>query len=403
MTGIQQSVSSALRTHIGFFGRMNAGKSSLINAFTSQHVSIVSDTAGTTADTVKKPMEIHGIGPCVLLDTAGFDDEGDVGALRARASYASIDGCDLAVLVMKDPDDTTAEQQWLKEIRNRTIPVCGVLTHCETMDEETVQETVSDMEQKLGIAVLPVSCMTGYGMDAFREHLISMAKGIAKPRKVLDGLVRAGDVVMLVMPQDPQAPEGRLIQPEVQTIRDALDHDCITICVTPDRIIDTLAKLKETPDLVITDSQVFRQVYDTIPHGTRLTGFSVLMAAMKGDIRYLAESAKVIETLNENSRVLIAEACSHAPMEEDIGRIKIPRMLRKKAGEGLRVDITAGKDFTDHPEQYDLIIQCGGCMFNRRYMMSRIDQAKRLGVPMSNYGIVIAYLQGILDHVIIPE
>lgn len=403
MTGIQQSVSSALRTHIGFFGRMNAGKSSLINAFTSQSVSIVSDTAGTTTDTVKKPMEIHGIGPCVLLDTAGFDDTGDVGQLRRQASYQAIDGCDLAVVVMADPDDLEHEIQWLRALGRKNMPVCGVLTHCEHMNEEHMQETVARMEKQLGIAVLPVSSITGFGLDAFRNHLIAMAKGIAKPRKVLDGLVKKGDVVMLVMPQDPQAPEGRLIQPEVQTIRDALDHDCITICVTPERIPETLQKLKQTPDLVITDSQVFKGVFDAIPSGTPLTSFSVLMAAMKGDIRYLAHSAAVIDTLNENSRVLIAEACSHAPMAEDIGRVRIPRMLRNRVGEGLTIDICAGKDFTEHPEQYDLIIQCGGCMFNRRYMMSRIDKARELGVPMSNYGIVIAYLQGILDHVIIPE
>lgn len=277
------------------------------------------------------------------------------------------------------------------------------MTHIDQFSSETVQETVAKLEKQFGIAVIPVDHTTRRGIKDVIQHLVMLVRGKPQQKKLLDGMVQTGDTVILVMPQDPQAPVGRLIQPEVMTIRECLDRNCITICVTPARLSSTLSSLKKQPDLIITDSQVFRQVYELCPKDTKLTSFSVLMAGLKGDIRYLCQSADAIESLTENSRVLIAECCTHAPMEEDIGRVKIPALLRKKVGQGLQIDVKAGTDFPSDASGYDLIIQCGGCMFNRRYIMSRIDQAKKAGVPMSNYGIVIAYLSGILDHITLPK
>lgn len=402
MSGIQSSVSSANRYHIGIFGKMNAGKSSFINCLSGQATSIVSDIAGTTTDVVKKPMEIHGIGACVIYDTAGFDDTGALGEKRTQATQKALSASDLAVIVFCN-EKTDAEDAWIENIRQRNIPLMGVLTHIDEHTSEYVQETIAKLEKKYRFPVLPVNCISHKGIEEVRNQMVLLAKGNVKKRTVLQGLVKAKDTVVLVMPQDPQAPEGRLIQPEVMTIRDALDKDCITVCVTPESLQESLNNMKVMPKLIVTDSQVFRQVYDMCPKETGLTSFSVLTAALKGDIHYLSESAKAIASLNEDSRVLIAECCSHAPMEEDIGRVKIPAMLRKKAGENLHVDVVAGTDFPDDAAQYDLIIQCGGCMFNRRYIMSRIDSAKKAGIPMTNYGIAIAYLSGILEHVILPE
>ena len=402
MSGIQNSVSSAIRTHIGIFGRMNAGKSSLINALTNQPTAIVSDVPGTTTDVVKKPMEIHGIGACLFLDTAGFDDVSELGQQRIAAGRKAVDGCDMAIIVFYDAD-TSIEGEWIRLLKNRNIPVMGVVTHIDEMTSETVQETVAALEKKYSLTVIPVDCISRNGIEDVIQQLVNLSKGKTERKRLLDGLVEKGDVVVLVMPQDPQAPTGRLIQPEVMTIRECLDRGCITLCVTPEQLADTLSSLKNDPDLIITDSQVFKAVYDLCPKNTKLTSFSVLMAGLKGDIAYLSASAKAIETLTENSRVLIAECCTHAPMEEDIGREKIPAMLRKKVGNGLTIDVKAGTDFPSDASQYDMIIQCGGCMFNRRYIMSRIEEAKKANVPMSNYGIVIAYLSGILDHITLSK
>lgn len=401
MTGIQESVSSANRTHIGFFGRMNAGKSSLINAFVKQKTAIVSSQAGTTTDTVRKPMEIHGIGACILLDTAGFDDDGELGKERVAASRKAAASCDLAVMLFHDPD-TRLEKQWVQSFQKRKVPVCGVLSRTDELSMEEKEERVAGLEKEMKIPVIACSAETGEGLEDLRKTLVALMKGEKNSRHVTAGLVHPGDSVMLVMPQDPQAPEGRLIQPEVMTIRDCLDEECITTCVTLDGMKPALANMKHMPDLIITDSQAFSQVNAMKPADSRLTSFSILMAGLKGDIRYYAQSAGEIDHLNENSRVLIAECCTHAPMEEDIGRVKIPRLLRRRIGKNLKVDVRAGTDFPEDASAYDLIIQCGGCMFNRRYIMSRIAEAKKAGVPMTNYGIAIAYLNGILDHVTLP-
>lgn len=401
MTGIQSSTSSANRIHIGIFGRMNAGKSSLINAITNQPAAIVSDLPGTTTDVVKKPMEIHGIGACLFLDTAGFDDKGVLGEKRIQAAENALASCDLAIIVFHD-EDTSSEGKWIVKLKERKIPVMGVVSHMDGVSHEVILEKAAALEKQYDISVVPCDCISRLGIQDVIQELIRLHGG-KKQRRLLDGMVQSGDTVILVMPQDPQAPQGRLIQPEVMTIRECLDRNCITICVTPEQLPSALSSLKKKPDLIITDSQVFRSVDEVCPEKSKLTSFSVLMAGLKGDIRYLSQSAAAIESLQENSRVLIAECCTHAPMEEDIGRVKIPDMLRKKVGQALQIDVVAGTDFPSNASDYDLIIQCGGCMFNRRYIMSRIEAAKAAGVPMSNYGIVIAYLSGILEHVTLPK
>ncbi len=387
------------RTHIGFFGRMNAGKSSLINALANQPVSIVSAEAGTTTDVVKKTMEIHGIGPCVLLDTAGFDDAGEVGAMRVAAARDAAESADIAVVLFPADDDWPREKSWLSYFRDASTPAVAVLSRADTRSDAENAALTQRIRSETGLEPIPVSAAAGQGVDALREALIAAASRPAERAYILGNLVREGDVVLLVMPQDPQAPEGRLIVPEVQTIRELLDRHCVALCVQLEELSRAVSCLREPPDLIVTDSQVFDAVYKQKPEKTKLTSFSVLFAGYKGDISYYVDSVRAIDTLTEHSRVLIAECCTHAPLDEDIGRVKIPRMLRARVGEGLTVDVTAGKAFPEDLASYDLVIQCGGCMFNRKYVLSRIQRAKDAGVPMTNYGITIAYVKGILDRI----
>ena len=402
MSGLGISAPAGNRTHIIFLGRMNSGKSSLVNALVGQQVSIVNRTPGTTTDVVKKPMEIHGIGACTILDTAGFDDEGELGSLRTKASKKALDEADLAILLFPEGNVTELERSWLEEVLKRGIPVVGVISMIDRMNEDAV----SAARKRIASLNIPAVCISSAAKEGIPELLEQMReamKGRICKKRLLGGLVENGAFVVLVMPQDPQAPEGRLILPEVQTIREVLDRHCVAVCCAPEEMESVFTRMQGLPDLVITDSQVFGKVYKSLPRGVRLTSFSVLFAALRGDISYYAESAKAIDTLNENSRVLIAEICTHAPMAEDIGREKIPALLRKRAGAGLKVDICAGSDFPENLTDYDLIIQCGGCMFNRSHILARIDRAKRANIPMTNYGIAIAYMNQILDKVIWPE
>lgn len=387
------------RLHIALFGRRNAGKSSLINALTGQQIALVSDVPGTTTDPVLKSMEILPLGPCVLIDTAGFDDYGKVGDLRAQRTHEVIKQTDIAILVT-DGSAIKEEKNWAGLLRQSNVPYVAVLNKVDLMETDPTA-LLNDIAKALGCNVIPVSAHRGDGLDLLRKALAGMVPDNEK-RFLTGNLVSAGDTVLLVMPQDPQAPKGRLILPQVQTLRDLLDKGCTAICCTTDDIDRTLAALREPPRLIITDSQVFDIVEHKKPEGSLLTSFSVLMAAHKGDINYFIESAAAIDSLTEQSRVLIAEACTHAPLAEDIGREKIPRMLRKRFGNSLKVDIVAGKDFPDDLTGYDLVIHCGACMFNRRFMLQRVEQCRRQGVPMTNYGITIAHIKHILEKVSLP-
>lgn len=387
---------SANRIHIGFYGKRNSGKSSLINAFTGQQVSIVSEVAGTTTDPVFKPMEVHGLGPCVFIDTAGFDDIGELGEIRVEKTRKAAEKTDIAVLVYSGMD-MEKELEWVRYFKKRNTPVLHVINKAETRsDGEAMAQLI---EKKTGVRPLLVSALKNMGIGDMKEALIRLLPEDYGMETITGDLVEEGDLVLLVMPQDIQAPKGRLILPQVQTIRDLLDKKCLVMSVTTDQLDASLAVMAKPPKLIITDSQVFKTVYEKKPKDSLLTSFSTLFAAYKGDIGYYVRSAKVIDKLTENSKVLIAECCTHAPLTEDIGREKLPRMLRQRVGSGLTVDVVSGTDFPDDLTGYDLIIQCGACMFNRKYVISRIDRAKKQEVPMSNYGIVIAFLTGILDKI----
>ncbi len=387
---------SANRLHIGFFGRRNSGKSSLINAFTGQEVSIVSAVAGTTTDPVSKAMEVRGIGACSLIDTAGFDDVDELGTMRVEKTENAAEKVDIAVMVLTS-EDTAFEEKWIKKFKDKRTPVLGVLNKAETLENADI--TTKNLAEKLGITVIPVSALKKEGMDRLRDELLHLVPEDFGIQSITRNLCKEDDVVLLVMPQDIQAPKGRLIMPQVQTIRELLDKKCTVICTTADKIDGALNALKDAPSLIITDSQVFGLVYKKKPENSRLTSFSVLFAALKGDIDYYLEGASAIDALTENSKVLIAECCTHAPTTEDIGRVKIPALLRKKVGEKLTVEFSSGTDFPADLSGYDLVIQCGACMFNRKFVMSRIQRAMDCKVPMTNYGVAIAYLNGILDKI----
>lgn len=390
---------NANRLHIGFFGKRNSGKSSLINAFTGQGVSIVSDVAGTTTDPVYKAMEINGIGACVLIDTAGFDDIGPLGEIRVEKTKLAAEKTDLAVIVFTD-ENMEKELLWFKRFKKNNTPVIAVVNKSDILkNQQNISRLVYEKTEQKPVVV---SAKTGDGIDKLKETAVRLMPSDFGAVSITGDLCKEGDSVMLVMPQDIQAPMGRLILPQVQTIRELLDKKCIVTSVTTDKLEQGLACLKNSPKLIITDSQVFKTVYEKKPKESMLTSFSVLFAAYKGDLPYYIEGARAVDSLTQDSRVLIAECCTHAPLKEDIGREKIPRMLRQRFGEKLKIDNVSGTDYPENLSDYDLIIQCGACMFNRKYVLSRIDRAKKQNVPMTNYGVVIAHLTGILDKINIP-
>lgn len=391
---------SADRLHIGFFGRRNSGKSSLINAFTNQEVSIVSSVSGTTTDPVYKAMEVHPMGPCIIIDTAGFDDVGELGRIRVEKTRVAAQKTDLAVIVCTDIE-LSAELEWYQYFKEQNTPVLLVVNKSDVL--QNVDEICETIKEKTGSEPAVTSAKSGQGIDRLKEGLIRILPEQYGTQTITGDLVEAGDLVLLVMPQDIQAPKGRLILPQVQTMRELLDKKCLVMSTTTDQLESALAAMSSAPKLIITDSQVFSIVYEKKSKESMLTSFSVLFAAYKGDIAYYVEGAKSLDRLTENSKVLIAECCTHAPLTEDIGREKLPRMLKKRIGAGLAVDHVSGTDFPQDLSGYDLIIQCGACMFNRKYVMSRISHAKGQGVPMTNYGVAIAHLTGILPFVTMPK
>ncbi len=395
-----QNTPRSERLHIGLFGKCNSGKSSLVNALTGQRAALVSEVAGTTTDPVNKSMELPGAGAVTFIDTAGFDDRGVLGAERLSGTVDAAERTDIAVVVFTGADCET-ETGWVRRFRDRGIPVIAVLNKSDLLDDPA--GTADAIERNAGIRPLPVSCADGTGIDALRQSIARAAGDAGADVSITGDLVRRGDTVMLVMPQDSQAPKGRLILPQVQTIRELLDKGCTIICTTPDGMAHSLAALTAPPSLIITDSQAFGPISRLTPAESRLTSFSVLFARYKGDIERFAEGAAAIDSLTENSRVLIAEACTHAPAGEDIGTVKIPALLRKKTGPGLRIDTVSGNDFPTDLSGYDLVIHCGACMFNRRHVLSRLEQAARQGVPMTNYGITIAHLTGIMRRIVYPK
>ena len=396
---------NANRLHIALFGKRNSGKSSLINALTGQDTALVSDTPGTTTDSVQKAMEIHGIGPCLFIDTPGFDDEGELGNRRIERTWKAVEKTDIALLLCagggsaeeNGEPDFTEELHWLEQLKAKNIPTILLINKADI--RKNTASLAIRIKETFGSQPIPVSAKEKTGVELIRQAILEKLPEDFDQQSITGSLVTEGDLVLLVMPQDIQAPKGRLILPQVQTMRELLDKKCLIMSCTTDKLQETLQALSRPPKLIITDSQVFKTVYEQKPEESRLTSFSVLFAGYKGDIRYYVKSASAIGSLTESSRVLIAEACTHAPLSEDIGRVKLPHLLRKRIGEKLSIDIVAGTDFPQDLTPYSLVIHCGACMFNRKYVLSRIERARLQNVPMTNYGVAIAFLNGILNQI----
>ena len=382
------------RVHIALLGRTNAGKSAMLNCLAKQDVAIVSNTPGTTTDPVQKPMELTGMGAVVIIDTPGLDDNTTLGKERMARTSKMLDRTDIAVVLFTDEGIDT-ELRIIEECRTREIPVIVALNQVDRIANR--EALIARIEEATKLRAIATSTITGEGIEALREAIINTRP--AEERLITEGFCKAGDRVLLVMPQDKSAPKGRLIQPQVQTIRELLDRGCIPICCTPDRMAEALAALATPPELIITDSQAFNEVYQLKPEASTLTSFSILFARYKGDIALFTEGVKALKGITEASRILIAEACSHTPQNEDIGRVKLPRLLRKKFGEGLTIDIVGGADYPEDLTPYDLVIHCGACMFNRKHVLSRVERARQQGVAITNYGVILAALTGILDRV----
>ena len=396
---------NANRLHIALFGKRNSGKSSLINALTGQDTALVSDTPGTTTDPVQKAMEIHGIGPCLFIDTPGFDDEGELGNRRIERTWKAVEKTDIALLLCAGggsaeetgEPDFTEELHWLEQLKAKNIPTILLINKADI--RKNTASLAIRIKETFGSQPIPVSAKEKTGIELIRQAILEKLPEDFDQQSIAGNLVTEGDLVLLVMPQDIQAPKGRLILPQVQTMRELLDKKCLIMSCTTDKLRETLQALSRPPKLIITDSQVFKTVYEQKPEESKLTSFSVLFAGYKGDIRYYVKSASAIGSLTESSRVLIAEACTHAPLSEDIGRVKLPHLLRKRIGEKLSIDIVAGTDFPQDLTPYSLVIHCGACMFNRKYVLNRIERARLQNVPMTNYGVAIAFLNGILNQI----
>ena len=462
------------RTHIGIFGKRNAGKSSIINMLTNQEVSIVSPLPGTTTDPVTKPIEINGIGACVFIDTAGYDDAGEIGAMRVTKTKQVLQRCDISLFVIPTTiidniEELNKAAEWYKLISERTARTIVVINEfSENSDSGDCGEksdsgdcyknnsgdcgcekSDSDCGEKNGNGDCYKNCGSNGGVKSEFENsksskcdisvdiktenyikavsetilkgtkaeivIVNARKGEGKEEllrvlghikerteehKIVTHLVKPGDVVLLVMPQDIQAPAGRLILPQVQTIRELLDDKCIVVSCTTENFKRTLTALVTPPSLIVTDSQAFKEVYENKPTESRLTSFSVLFAQWKGDINTFIQGAQALSTLNDSSRILIAEACSHAPLAEDIGREKIPALIHKTISKNIKIEIVSGHDWPENLEEYDLIIHCGACMLSRQQVINRIKEAEKINKKITNYGVCIAYLNNILDKII---
>ena len=452
------------RTHIGIFGKRNAGKSSIINMLTNQEVSIVSPLPGTTTDPVTKPIEINGIGACVFIDTAGYDDAGEIGAMRVTKTKQVLQRCDISLFVIPttiidNKDELNKAAEWYKLISERTARTIVVInefsensggdcgngdcgngdcyknnsgdcgeksgsggensdSNCGGVKREFENGKSSKCDISIDIKtenyikavsetilkgtkaeIVIVNAQKGEGKEELLR-VLGHIKERTEEHKIVTHLVKPGDVVLLVMPQDIQAPAGRLILPQVQTIRELLDDKCIVVSCTTENFKRTLTALVTPPSLIVTDSQAFKEVYENKPTESRLTSFSVLFAQWKGDINTFIQGAQALSTLNDSSRILIAEACSHAPLAEDIGREKIPALIHKTISKNIKIEIVSGHDWPENLEEYDLIIHCGACMLSRQQVINRIKEAEKINKKITNYGVCIAYLNNILDKII---
>ena len=388
------------RLHIGLFGRRNVGKSSLLNSLTRQSVSIVSDVAGTTTDPVEKPMELLPLGPVLFIDTAGIDDEGALGEMRVARTRQVFDRTDLGVVVAEADGWGDFEDEILAELEKREIPAVAVFNKT---DLATPSETQRAALKKRKVSLVETVAVKGDGILDLREALIKSApEDFINAPSIMGDLVPAGELALLVVPIDLEAPKGRLILPQVQSIRDVLDNDAYCMIVKERELRDALDRLKRPPALVVTDSQGFLKVAADTPPDVPMTSFSILFARNKGDLFEFVRGALAIDSLRPGDRVLIGEACSHHPIGEDIGTVKIPRWLTQYVGGKLEFDNVQGHDFPEDVSPYKLIIHCGACMWNRREMLTRQLRCRRQGVPITNYGVAIAYSLGIFERALGP-
>lgn len=389
-----------MRLHIGLFGRRNVGKSSLLNALTRQEVSIVSDVPGTTTDPVEKPMELLPLGPVLFIDTAGVDDVGALGELRAGRTRQVFERTDLGILVADAGSWGEFEERVLGELEKRKIPVIAVFNKADI--GAPAPETLRDLEGRK-VPVVATAAREGRGLPQLREALIRSApEAFLEAPPILGDLISPGGVVVLVVPIDLEAPRGRLILPQVQSIRDVLDHDSCCLVVKERELRGALDGLREPPALVVTDSQVFLKVAGDVPDSVPLTSFSILFARLRGDLREFVRGVKAVDRLRRGDHVLVLEACTHHPIGEDIGRVKIPRWLRQYTGTDLEFVHLQGHDFPEDIGSYRLVVHCGSCMLNRREVISRILRCREAGVPITNYGVAITYSLGALDRALSP-
>ena len=391
------STPQSIRVHVGIFGKRNAGKSSIINAISNQNASIVSSLAGTTTDPVFRPMEILPIGPCVLIDTAGLDDEGPLGELRINKSLDVLNKTDIGLVVVDANKGISEEDLHIIDLlKNKKIPHILVLNKIDKVNN--IKEVIQLSKAKISCPISLVSSITKEGIDKLKEEIINNVNYESNNLKLVSDLIIENDLVILVIPIDKSAPKGRLILPQQQVIRDILDNKATAIMTNETNLKETFNNLNKKPTLVITDSQVFESVSKNTPKDIPLTSFSILFARQKGDLKELVKGAKSIENLKDGDKILIAEGCTHHKQSDDIGTVKIPNWLKEYTNKNLIFDYSSGVSFSDNINSYKLIIHCGGCMINRAEIMSRINKAKINNVPIVNYGILIAYLKGILPR-----
>lgn len=391
------------RVHIAIYGRTNAGKSSLINKITNQSISLVSETRGTTTDPVYKAMELLPIGPVVFIDTAGIDDTTELGELRVKKTKEILNKMDIALLlisteVILENQELNYEKEWIREIKKREKPFIVILNKVDLVSVEKLQEIEEKIKRELGCEISKVTTSREESIHTIKNKIIEYAPKIVVEEKLIGDKIKIGDKILLVAPQDIQAPKGRLILPQVQVIRDILDNGGIPTVVTLDNLKEGLAIFQGKPDLVITDSQVFKTVDETLNREVPLTSFSIIMARAKGDLETLYRGAKRINSLKEGDKVLIAEACTHHQLKGDIAREKLPMLLQKKVGR-LEIDNCSGKDFPEDISKYSLVIHCGSCMLNRAETISRLGECSNKEIPITNFGMAIAEINGILDRV----
>jgi [FeFe] hydrogenase H-cluster maturation GTPase HydF len=394
----------SVRIHIAIFGKRNAGKSSIINVITGQEAAIVSDVKGTTTDPVYKPIEILPIGPCVFIDTAGTDDTGDLGKLRIKKTLEVLDKADIALLIVDASIGFDGEDVMItKKIRDKKIPLLIVFNKIDSISYSDLFKTkIKRIESEFKCKVVNVSALKNTGIDKLRDEIIKIVPDNEDKFKIVGDLINPGDFVILVIPIDKAAPKGRLILPQQQTIRDILESDAIAVVTKEYELKETLDNLTKTPKIVITDSQVFLKVTADTPKDILMTSFSIIFARFKGDLVEFIKGVKCIEKLKDGDKVLIAEGCTHHRQSDDIGTIKIPRWIRQRTGKKIDFEFSSGVSFTDKINKYALIVHCGGCMMNRAAMLSRIESAKLYNVPIVNYGVLIAYVQGILGRALEP-